>query len=542
LTEQIEEKNVYADLLWGRDETEPVKQVSDEMETKQNESRWVEWKSKGERAVLPVMKTIAEMEGKPDLDAPISVAERLGRALSVLLNAGIEADDETLQEFDIARVAAVLLLLWLLTDREADQHPIGRAWGPWGNSLIDKHEIKGRGWARFCFFDAHDDSRQKLFRLARQAADAFGLELGESMPMKPTPAPMQSERPDNQHPSKIATEAHTVPELKVLNTKGTVTSMPIESVAPALTSALARAALKRSQKRFEELAIRYPSVTALEITVIRPPAPSVIEGLLGPTGPVGPQLCYSGTGIHDTFRHLHLFGENRAVRDLLLSAAAEAWSGALGIGFGPAAALNPGLPSHQTGNGFLWFHLLFELLWSRQLPGVPPVAKTVTTLVDDTNVHVDIEDLASPDGRPFSPVYARAVKQMPSPPGWFYSSFSDVAGVSAHAIDCILARIAGAASADVDQGEPSSDSDDPTLSEPEWAIIRKLGKSQILLKGPDAYAGIGERTGKLALMRLEQLNIVERPRGPRQGYALTELGTRISKRPPRSVLNEPLRT
>lgn len=67
--------------------------------------------------------------------------------------------------------------------------------------------------------------------------------------------------------------------------------------------------------------------------------------------------------------------------------------------------------------------------------------------------------------------------------------------------------------------------DDPAhLTEAERTIIKRLGESSILLKGPDAYADVAERTGKDALKRLESIGIVERPRGKKRGYALTERG------------------
>ncbi len=58
-------------------------------------------------------------------------------------------------------------------------------------------------------------------------------------------------------------------------------------------------------------------------------------------------------------------------------------------------------------------------------------------------------------------------------------------------------------------------------------VLRCIGKSNILLTGPDAYVDVGERTGKVCLQELESAGLVYRPRGARSGYALTDRGKQI---------------
>lgn len=55
-------------------------------------------------------------------------------------------------------------------------------------------------------------------------------------------------------------------------------------------------------------------------------------------------------------------------------------------------------------------------------------------------------------------------------------------------------------------------------------VLRRIADSRILLKGPDAYADVGERSGKEALLRLENLRLIHRPKGPKSGYTATDAG------------------
>ena len=65
---------------------------------------------------------------------------------------------------------------------------------------------------------------------------------------------------------------------------------------------------------------------------------------------------------------------------------------------------------------------------------------------------------------------------------------------------------------------------DAAMTEAESKVLRRIATSPILLKGPDAYADVGERTGKEALLRLENLRLIHRPKGPKSGYAATDAG------------------
>ena len=62
------------------------------------------------------------------------------------------------------------------------------------------------------------------------------------------------------------------------------------------------------------------------------------------------------------------------------------------------------------------------------------------------------------------------------------------------------------------------------LSEIELKVLRRISESPVLLKGPDAYADVGVRSGKAALKSLEESGMVHRPKGKKTGYAPTDLG------------------
>jgi len=67
-------------------------------------------------------------------------------------------------------------------------------------------------------------------------------------------------------------------------------------------------------------------------------------------------------------------------------------------------------------------------------------------------------------------------------------------------------------------------------TENEMKIIKRLASSKILLRGPDACAGIeSTKAGKGAMQSLERAGLVHRPNGEKSGYSLTDSGKLIAQ-------------
>ena len=86
----------------------------------------------------------------------------LGPAFVGLEESGIGTPDDDLREFDADKAKAVIVLTWLLTDKDANQHALGRQFGRW------KHEAGGREMVRWGTLD-EDGRRERWMKLARHA-------------------------------------------------------------------------------------------------------------------------------------------------------------------------------------------------------------------------------------------------------------------------------------------------------------------------------------------------------------------------------------
>jgi hypothetical protein len=112
---------------------------------------------------------------EPGRDDP-SVAwlcQRLIRAFGTLLEEGLETEDEELVPHDATRAKAVLCLTWLMTDKDADQQPLGAEFGPWGRDFAEQMEIKGRAVGRIGTLGRRNGDRAKWMELARLAWDVL---------------------------------------------------------------------------------------------------------------------------------------------------------------------------------------------------------------------------------------------------------------------------------------------------------------------------------------------------------------------------------
>jgi hypothetical protein len=108
---------------------------------------------------------------KPNRDSvDYCLSRRLIRVFSELLNEGLSTPDDDLNPYDVSRAKAVLVLTWLLTDKEANRHPFGVVFGVWGATPELRIALKGRAMARVATLDELNGScRARWMELARQA-------------------------------------------------------------------------------------------------------------------------------------------------------------------------------------------------------------------------------------------------------------------------------------------------------------------------------------------------------------------------------------
>ena len=119
---------------------------------------------------------------KPDPDKGFALSNCLIHAFSTLLNEGLDTPDDDLNPYDHEKAKAVLCLTWLLTDKNANLHPLGERFGPW---LAGQHEYaarprnemfaleleaKGRAIARIATLDElNGECRARWMALVRRA-------------------------------------------------------------------------------------------------------------------------------------------------------------------------------------------------------------------------------------------------------------------------------------------------------------------------------------------------------------------------------------
>lgn len=123
--------------------------------------------------------------------------QRLIRAFGELLRDGLDTPDDDPKPYDPEKAKAVLCLTWLLTDKNANKHPLGEAFGPW---LAGQHEYaelpyndefalqvaaKGRAMARIATLDElNGQYRSRWMELTRLASDALADELKEHVDLQ----------------------------------------------------------------------------------------------------------------------------------------------------------------------------------------------------------------------------------------------------------------------------------------------------------------------------------------------------------------------
>lgn len=120
----------------------------------------------------------------PRKDEGYWLSNCLIHAFFTLLHEGLDTADDDLTPYDVEKAKAVLGLTWLLTDKEANLHPLGEPFGPW---LAGQHEYaevppndelalqiaaKGRAMARAATLDESND-RTRWMQLVRQAWKAL---------------------------------------------------------------------------------------------------------------------------------------------------------------------------------------------------------------------------------------------------------------------------------------------------------------------------------------------------------------------------------
>lgn len=307
------------------------------------------------------------------------------------------------------------------------------------------------------------------------------------------------------------------------------------------TSDLWFATLQRSRTRFMDLACRQP-VTALLIQLnapapeamvmqmMRPPRPIASDNVATFTGPswphfdfpfvtkcsglfgaAGPHLVYALWGRKDHARYLHLFGQDETVCDPLVAASSEAWGAAAGLGVDEANAIWSSPVARPAEGAFLWLHLLFELLWTRQLTSMPPLRKCIQVIIDGGEVAVNMDDLDRPEIDSPGDKYGRAVELARSSRSWFYSAFPDVAGVSAAVVDWILATYTGNPSA-AGKSTLAGETSKAELPPGEWLIP------------PQSLASLANRLGNItpekAKMLLIQYGLRNYPPYNRQSWTV----------------------
>jgi hypothetical protein len=111
-----------------------------------------------------------EFSAPPRLEKGYSLKDCLGRAFADLLNEGLDTPDDDLSPYDLVKAKAVLFITWLLTDKEADKHPLAAQFGKWGDSFEEQMELKGRALARLVTLDElNAEARSTWMNLARVA-------------------------------------------------------------------------------------------------------------------------------------------------------------------------------------------------------------------------------------------------------------------------------------------------------------------------------------------------------------------------------------
>jgi hypothetical protein len=76
-------------------------------------------------------KVFAELTAPPSKDSGYWLSNRLIRAFSSLLHEGLSTPDDDPAPYDLDKTKAVICLTWLLTDKSANLHALGEAFGPW---------------------------------------------------------------------------------------------------------------------------------------------------------------------------------------------------------------------------------------------------------------------------------------------------------------------------------------------------------------------------------------------------------------------------
>jgi hypothetical protein len=132
-------------------------------------------------------EVLAKLGGAPRKDHGYELCHRLARAFSALLQEGLDTPDDVLEPYDLTKVKAVLFLTWLLTDPDANKHPLGEAYGSWLSEEPDDAEpseadpfflklaAKGRAVARMSTLDElNQECRSRWMALACRAWAALG--------------------------------------------------------------------------------------------------------------------------------------------------------------------------------------------------------------------------------------------------------------------------------------------------------------------------------------------------------------------------------
>ncbi len=87
-----------------------------------------------------------------------------------------------------------------------------------------------------------------------------------------------------------------------------------------------------------------------------------------------------------------------------------------------------------------------------------------------------------------------------------------------------------ASPAHVHSSPQAADNHEIRLTEAERAIIKKLGDSSIPSKGAGRLRRCRRENGQGSIAAIERAGIVERPRGKKKGYLLTQKGREIYRR------------
>src|SRR5204863_4415743 len=96
--------------------------------------------------------------------------------------------DDDLNPYDLEKTKAVLVLTWLLTDKNANKHPLGEAFGPWlagqhkytdcspNDKLALELAAKGRAMARdVTLGEVNGECRARWMELARAAGKVLSV-------------------------------------------------------------------------------------------------------------------------------------------------------------------------------------------------------------------------------------------------------------------------------------------------------------------------------------------------------------------------------